>query len=94
MTDKFKDVPVENDTQIIFSTEAKVDQYDVVYQKWHWDGIYAESIIFHNDDIAQLTENQVRREVAACTALVKDPVRMTYKKGEKYTFVNFNFVTE
>lgn len=33
MTEKFKDIPVEDDTQIIVSTEAKIAQYDVVYQK-------------------------------------------------------------
>ncbi|WGF92644.1 hypothetical protein [Aequorivita marisscotiae] len=93
MTEKFKDLPVEEGTKIILSTEAVIEDFDVVYQKWYWDGIYAESVIFLNDDIAHLNEDQVRHEVALCTALVKENTEMTYKKGEKYTFVNFNFVT-
>lgn len=92
MTEKFKDIPVEDDTQIIVSTEAKIAQYDVVYQKWHWDGIHAESIIFFNDDVAELTEEQIKNEVALCTALVNENSQMTFKKDEKYTFVNFNFI--
>jgi|26BtaG_2_1085354.scaffolds.fasta_scaffold03372_5 hypothetical protein len=92
MTEKFKDLPVEEGTQIITSVKANIEQYDVVYQKWHWDGIMAESVIFFNDDIAELTEEQIKNEVALCTALVKENSQMTYKKGEKYTFVNFNFV--
>ena len=91
MTEKFKELPVEEDTQIIFSTEAKLDQYDVVYQKWNWDGIYAESIIFFNKDIVALSDGQVKQKVAS-SPLVKENSQMTYKKGEKYTFVNFNFV--
>jgi len=93
MTEKFKDLPVEEDTQIILSIEAKIADYDVVYQKWNWDGIFAESVIFYNDDVADLNEEQIKHEVALCTALVKENTQMTYKKGEKYTFVNFNFIT-
>ena len=93
MTEKFKDLPVEEDTQIISSIEARIKQYDVVYQKWYWSGIHAESIIFYNEDVANLTEEQIKKEVASCTAIVKEDSDMTYKKGEKYTFVNFNFET-
>ncbi len=92
MTDKFKDLPVEEDTQIITSVEAKIENYDVVYQKWNWDGIIAESVIFLNEDVAELTEDQIKKEVALCTAMVKENSQMTYKKGDKNTFVNFNFV--
>ncbi|MBA6154209.1 hypothetical protein [Gelidibacter maritimus] len=91
MTKKFKDIPVEEDTQIITSVEAKIEDYDVIYQKWHWDGITAESVIFFNDDVANLTEEQIKHEVALCTALVKEDSQLTFKKGDKYTFVNFNF---
>ncbi|MEO5787752.1 MAG: hypothetical protein ACOH2D_00405 [Gelidibacter sp.] len=92
MTEKFKDIPVEEDTQIIASVKANIAEYDVVYQKWHWDGIYAESVIFFNDDVAGLTEEQIKKEVALCTDMVKENSQMTFNKGDKYTFVNFNFV--
>lgn len=93
MNDKFKDIPVEKDTRIISSVQAKIEAYDVVYQKWYWGGINAESIIFYNEDVAELSEEQIKKEVALCTAIVKEGSEMTYKKGEKYTFVNFNFIT-
>ncbi|WP_418637163.1 hypothetical protein [Winogradskyella sp.] len=93
MNEKFKNLPVEEDTQIIASFETKVESYDVVYQKWYWGGIYAESIIFFNDDVANLSEEQIKNEVAENTALLKDNSQMTLKKGENYTFVNFNFIT-
>jgi len=93
MTEKFKDLPVEADTQIMVSTEAKIGAYEVVYQKWRWDGINAESIIFLNDDVAALSEAQIKDEVAQCRALVNEDSQFTFKKGERYTFVNFNFKT-
>ena len=42
MNDKFKDLTVEEGTQIISSIEAKIKEYDVVYQKWYWEGINAD----------------------------------------------------
>ncbi len=93
MIEKFKDIPVEEDTRILASFETKVDNYDVVYQKWYWGGIYAESIIFFNEDITGLTEEQIKIQVAENTALLKENSQMTFKKGDIYTFVNFNFVT-
>jgi len=92
MNEKFKDLTVDTDTQILASVETKIEDYDVVYQKWHWDGIYAESIIFFNEDIEDLDEEQVRSQVSEKTTLLKENSQMTYKKGEIYTFVNFNFV--
>jgi hypothetical protein len=35
MTNKFKNVSVEQDTKIIFEPQAKLGEYDVLYQKWH-----------------------------------------------------------
>lgn len=92
MNEKFKDLPIEKDTQIILSTVAKIEDYDVVYQKWIWDGITAESVIFFNEDIVGLTEEQIKKEVTLCTAMVKENSQMTFKKVDNYTFVNFNFV--
>ncbi|MAM29323.1 MAG: hypothetical protein CMC13_09895 [Flavobacteriaceae bacterium] len=92
MKDKFKDLPLEEGTQIISSMEANIEDYEVVHQKWYWDGIHAESIIFFNEDVATLSEEQIKKEVTLCTAIVKEGSQMTFKKGDKYTFVNFNFI--
>lgn len=93
MTEKFKNLPVDEDTQIISSLEVKIDSYDVVHQKWSWSGIHAESVIFYNDDVAELTEEQIKNEVKLCPNLIKEGSQITYKKGDTYTFVNFNFVS-
>lgn len=91
MNEKFKNLPVEPGTFILATVETKIDDLDAVYQKWCWDSIFAESIIFCNDDVAHLNQEQVEKQVLQNTALVKDSSSLTYRKGDKFTFVSFNF---
>jgi hypothetical protein len=91
MTDKFKNVPVEEDTRILFRNEAKFGDYDVLYEMWSWEGISAESIIFASDDISGLTDDELEQEVRK-SPLVKKESAVTIKRLEAgFTFVNFNF---
>ena len=54
--EKFSNVLVEDDTTILFSLECKLGERDILFQKWLWDGITAESFIFVSDDVADLTD--------------------------------------
>ncbi len=93
MTDKFKNVPVEEDTRILFRQEAELGTYEVLYEMWSWEGISAESIIFVNDDISDLTDEELEQEVRQAP-LVKKESAMTIKRLDSgFTFVNFNFET-
>jgi hypothetical protein len=90
MKGKFENVPTDEGTTIIFRTEAVLGEYEVLYEKWSWDGISAESIIFSNEDICELSENELRSEVKESPLVKGDNI--TVKKLESgYTFVNFNF---
>ncbi len=91
MKEKFQNIPVEKDTQILLSFETKLGDLDAVYQKWYWSGIHAESLILYNEDVPNLTEKEAFKKVAQDTALLKDNSQLTYKKGDTYTFINFNF---
>lgn len=91
---KFNNVPVEQDTKIIFQQEATLGEYEVLYQKWFWDGITAESIIFANEDVAELTDKEIEEEVKT-SPLLNEGSSVTLKRPESgFTFVNFNFETE
>ena len=93
MNKKFEKVSVEKGTQIIFQTEAELGEYEVLYQKWYWDGVNAESIIFSSEDINNLIDNEIEAEVRK-SPLVKKGTSMTMKRSESgFTFVNFNFET-
>ena len=91
MTDKFKGVPVEEDTEVLFQKEDMLGIYEILYQKWFWDGITAESIIFASEDIAELEEHEIIKQVKASPYFKKDS-STTFKRSDTgYTFVNFNF---
>ena len=91
MSQKFDDVPVDNDTRILFRYPAKLGKYDILYEMWSWEGIKAESIIFGTDDVSDLTDEEVEKEVRQ-SPLVKKESAVTIKRlVAGYTFVNFNF---
>jgi hypothetical protein len=88
---KFDNVPTEADTAITLSLESKFGEYDVLYQQWIWDGIQANSLIFDNDDIADIELQSLIEEVRN-SPLVNDASKeLTIKSGEYFTFINFNF---
>ena len=91
MSSKFDKVPVEEDTRILFKKKIKLGEHDVLYQKWFWDGIAAESIIFANDDITGLGKGVITRMVKSSSLLNKDSEMTFIKSDSGFTFVNFNF---
>ncbi|MFK5949693.1 MAG: hypothetical protein QM500_13100 [Methylococcales bacterium] len=93
MSNRFDSVPVENDTRILFRHEMKFGEYDILYEKWCWDGISAESIIFASEDVAGLSDKQLEFEVRS-SPLLRHDTCVTVKSTESgFTFVNFNFLS-
>jgi len=90
---KFKNVPIDTDTEVIFQQEATLGKYKVLYQKWHWDGITAESIIFADEDVTELENSEIEAEVRT-SPLVQEASSVTIARDRSgFTFVNFNFTT-
>jgi len=92
MSEKFGRVPIEKDTRILYRKEVQIGNYDILYEKWNWEGIKAESFIFASDDISGLTDEQIEQE-ARKSQLVKGESQITLKRSKEFTFVNFNFET-
>ena len=91
MNNKFSAVPIENDTNILFELNATLDDYDVLYQMWSWDGVSAESFIFLSSDISDLTDYEVKT-LAKNSPMIKDNSELTMvRHDDGYTFINFNF---
>ena len=94
MSGKFATVPVEEDTKILFQQEVKFEEYDVLYQKWFWAGISAESVIFVTADVADISDSDLEAKVKN-SPLVKEHSRITLERSDTgFTFVNFNFTAE
>ena len=92
MSNKFKNIPVEEDTKILMSSPMRWGELDIVYQKWNWEGIRAESIIFLNEDVKEMSDEALE-SVVRDGPIVREGSQMTIKKGDDFTFVNFNFVS-
>ncbi len=92
MTSKFANIPVDEDTTIIYQQETLLGNYRVLYQKWHWENIVAESVIFANEDITDLSDEELAKEVKESPMMTKQNSRITVNKTDDgFTFVNFNF---
>ncbi len=87
---KFNNIQRDNETNIFYSSVMKWDDLDITYERWGWDGIYGESIIFLNEDIKRLNDEELEADVRS-SIIVEPGSEITIKRGEVFTFVNFNF---
>ncbi len=92
MTNKFKNVPLDADTKIKKQKECKVAEFDVLYQKWLWDGVLGETIIFAEEDVKDINEQQLRQLVLDSEFIHSKEAKMTFNRsGKDFVFVNFGF---
>jgi hypothetical protein len=92
MSNKFDNVPVESDTKIQFRSVVQFENYEALYEGWYWDGISAESLIFANEDIADISQDELEQKIIASSYLKDDKGVTIEKSNSGFTFVNFNFV--
>ena len=92
MNEKFKNISIDEGTKITFSSPMKWGDLDIVYQKWNWDGITAESIIFLNEDVKAMDDEVLEADMRD-GPIVREDSQVTIKRGDEFTFVNFNFVS-
>ena len=91
MINRFNTVPIEPDTRILYQKQGKFCGFDIRYEYWSWDGIEAESIIFSNDDVEDLTDQEIERLVRT-SPMVKEDSAMTLNRSDSgFTYCNFNF---
>jgi len=91
MSDKFDTVPVEEDTQILASLKANLGEFEILYQKWFWDGITAESFIFLSEAVQQMSDKELEVEARTSPAIKADSEITIQRSDSGFTFVNFNF---
>ena len=91
---KFNNIPEQKDTRIILREETRFRGFDVVYEKWKWDGILAESIIFHEDDVSGMVDDEIISQVKDSplfdSKIYKGDPTIRHLSG--FVFVNFNFI--
>lgn len=91
MSDKFESIPVDDGTMILAQVEVKLGEYDVAYQKWIWDGVFAESVIFADEDVKNINDAEIISIVKESPLLSEGSKITISNTGCGFTFVNFNF---
>jgi hypothetical protein len=93
-SEKFKNIPVEEDTKILFRQQITFGPYEAIHEEWKWvfEGIKAESLILLESDVAALTDEELERALRE-TGLVEYDSKVTIARDrDGYTFLSFNFV--
>lgn len=94
MNKKFKNLQVENNTTILFELMHQIGKFEVLYQIWQQGTYMADSIIFSNEDVDGLAEEEII-DMVKNDAVFKAGSSVTFARTKSgYTFVNFNFVLD
>lgn len=91
MDDKFKGVPVEEDTVVLAEEVVMVGGIEALHQWWFWDGTKAESLIFRDKDVAGLSDDALEDLVWDSGFVVEDTGVTVTRGRSSFSFVNFNF---
>ena len=96
MLEKFKNIPLDEDTTILFNEQMKFGGLDCVYQIWRFDGIQGSSLIFTLEDVKGITDETIEIDLRESTLLTnkESSITFSFRNKTEYLFVNFNFITE
>jgi hypothetical protein len=90
-TDDFLDIPQDDDTRIMKREIITVGGYSALHERWVWDGVLGFSIIFHTADVQDKSDEELR---LLASEVVDISPFTTIIRRDKYTFVNYEFVTD
>lgn len=91
VSEKFAGVPVEEDTRILKQRELTLGGIDALYQKWAWDGIVGESLIFVAADVEGMTSDDITSLITKNSEIATGE-SVTFKVDESgYAFLNYGF---
>ena len=91
MNEKFRNVPIEEDTKVLFRAEATLGAYEALHEKWLFEAVKAESLILADQDVQGVSNEDLERELRA-SQFIRPGSQVTISRGKSgYTFLNFNF---
>ena len=81
---------IDQDTRVLGEEYRRHDGYDLLMERWVWDGIKGNSIIFLTRQVGGLSDftlEDLAREIAGLEPFD----RVTLKREEGFTYVNYGF---
>ena len=92
MDKKFKNISIEPDTKVLFQNdEANLGGYPVRYEIWSCDGYRAESMIFSNEDVSELSDKEIEIVVHESGLILEESGITINRSDSGFVFVSFNF---
>ena len=98
MQEKFKNIPVDDDTIILFESPMKYGELDCVLQTWRFENIQGKSLIFYADDLDEKSDDEWKDWLLSTSQIVqnRNKDKITLSKNptvHPYVFFNFDFQT-
>jgi hypothetical protein len=87
---KSKNIPTEQFKKVLLKEQIELCGYVVRYEIWAWEGCLAECLIFDNDEIGGLNDQEIETLVKTLD-MIKYGIDMSFHRMEDFTFVIFNF---
>ncbi|MCX7545990.1 hypothetical protein [Marinicella gelatinilytica] len=94
MKKDFNDIPNDPDTRILVHFEAMLGDLPVCVQGRAFEGVRAESMIFHAEDVKNLSDEELIAEVKESPLVDPEKGITLSRKNPDFAFVNFNFVVK
>lgn len=95
MKRKFENIPLDEDTRILLSSQMKFGELDCLFQIWVYDSIQGNSLIFYADDLLDKSEDELKTMILTESDIVSNKSqKLTISKNKEehpFVFVNFDF---
>lgn len=88
---EFLNVPMDEGTEIRSLSMKTIGGIRCRYEKWYWDGIIAESLIFLMKDVAHLSDEDLAIMIRADDLYGVLAEDHTISRNEETGFVTFNY---
>lgn len=86
----FDKLETDEDTRIISRTIVEIEGYDVLLEKWSWDGALGHSAIVPEDQVASLSDEQIQEMLIKNLDITGNT---TFSRKSDYVFLNYGFET-
>lgn len=94
MINKFEQLPIEVDTQILLSSEMKFGEIECTFQAWIWSSIQGNSLIFRASDLGNRTDDDLKNWITSESEIVQSKSSMKIYRNtqnQAYIVVSFDF---
>ena len=88
--EKFASRNIDTDTKILSEKIFQHDEYDLLLEKWFWDGIKAKSLIFLTEQVSSLKDSQLE-SLARKILDISTEQQATLTRSEHFSYFNFDF---